>query len=522
MTWRILFLFTLVSLKSQANVIVENFTSQQQKNSSTAIWNQALGVIHPTLLVKDFQAPAGPVTSLAFDVGDGIDGAFDSTTYSNFGSVAGFLITIDALVHPVLNVTKFQLDTGYTLKTINGPLVIHSLSSVIIDGVIDCNGQDGFPAVAAIGGNPGLGKCAGLNGGRGGNASQSGFSGAPTVGLVSGGGGGIFSSVAAPGSGGGGGGAYAGNPGGSGLNSTPANNAGGSGGNGAAGADHQFSIISGSPGGGGGSGSSTQGGGGGGAGGGIIIIHAVGDVIINATGAILALGGNGGAANSGGGGGGGGGGSVKIFTPANLHLDSGTPINVSNGVGSIPTVANAGDGGLGSYGRTWDISATFTGLGSESHASGLLQLGTPEFSIGSPQYAVSKSYDTQFSLSSFKSISANTLSPDVNFEVAGSDDNFVSSDSGWISAASITTLQKKRYVKFKLILTNSNAATPTQVSDVYINYDLGILEEFQFKSAGCGRIQNESTSTKKFFLLVLLLLMPLLIAIKLKTIKTKK
>ena len=274
-----------------AATFTELFDTDTQRASSTttAIWNHELGYVHPTLLVRQLEAPGQAATSQTVVVSDGSDGPFDNTTYANFGTVIGFTITVDANVHPILKVTKFQLDNLYTLTAINGPLVIHSLSTVDISGSIDCSGAIGNPAVGAAGGTGGIGKCGGLSGGNGGSATVSGSGGLPLAGAVSGGGGGVYGATA-NGAGGGGGGAYAGNPGGPGINSAPAGSTGGAAGNGVTGANFEFTDLSGSPGGGGGSGSSTEGGSGGGGGGGTVVIHAVGNVSISGTGFILALG----------------------------------------------------------------------------------------------------------------------------------------------------------------------------------------------------------------------------------------
>lgn len=253
--------------QTQAGVLVEDFSSVTQKETSTAVWNFVSGVIHPTLQVTNYQAPAQLAASADFSVGDGHHGPFNPSTYANFGTVVGSTITIDASVYDKLEFSSFHLANTYTLTSINGPLVIYSLSDVLIDGTIECSGLPGGSAIGITGGVSGLGRCGGRNGGVGGNFQASGTQGLPTAGTVTGGLGANYVGVA-PGAGGGGGGAYAGNPGSNGQNSVPATNTLGAGGNGVAGANHEFTILNGSPGGGGGSGSNTEGGGGGGGGGG--------------------------------------------------------------------------------------------------------------------------------------------------------------------------------------------------------------------------------------------------------------
>lgn len=503
-----------------ASVLTESFSSAAQKDpASTAVWNLAAGVVHPTLQIANYTPPLGVPTTTDFDVGDGSHGIFQPSTYANFGAVVGSTITIDASVFPILKFSIFQLDSGYTLTSINGPLIIYSLSTVTIDGTILCSGDDGAPASGANGGAGGIGRCGGNFGGAGGNASADGTQGLPTAGLVVGGIGGNFVG-AGNGGGGGGGAAFAGNDGGAGLAGT-GGNTGGNGGSGTGGANHQFSNLAGSPGGGGGSGSNTQGGSGGGGGGGTVIIHAVGSVSISATGIILALGGNGGAAASGGGGGGGGG--VKIFSAVNVILIPGIPLYSADVTGGTGGGGGAGgNGGSGSFGRAWLISpAGVTGGGSESNPTSISPEGTIQY-VTTAQTAVSKSYDTGSSLTVYNSVTFNPVSNDVALQISGSDDNFVVDDTGWLNSSQVASLEKKRFVKFRLILTNSNSLVPTQISEVTVNYEPGTIEVFQFKS-GCGSIaRGTPLPGNQALLIMLLLLFPLLVAQKLKTVKAKQ
>jgi hypothetical protein len=464
----ILILLTAV-FEVKADVLTENFSTLTQKNSATAVWNIGLGIVHPGLQVSNYKVVGFPAVPLAnFSVGDGSDGPFSPATYANFGTVSGSTITVNANTHPALNVTSFQLANGSTLTAINGPLIIYSQTTVQIDGTINCDGAPGIPGTVS-GGAGGPGFCGGGTGGNGGNSATSGLSANPVAGSVTGGHGGVYSGIGG-GAGGGGGGAFAGNDGSSGLNSSPATNTGGAGGSGSAGANHDFTVLDGSPGGGGGSGSNTEGGGGGGGGGGTVVIHAVGNVTISATGLILARGGPGGASLSGGGGGGGGGGSVKIFTAGNLELNTGTDVDVTGGVGGTPVSGTAGAGGTGSYGRTWLNYSTFSGTGSESNPSLLQQVGVIEYNTVS-QTVVSNSYDVSSTTVLYNSVSTDTTSADIGIEVAGSTDNFSTNDTGWLPLSNLSTLNSHRYFKFRVTLINSNATVPTTFSSLNVDYN---------------------------------------------------
>lgn len=505
------------SLSAHAGVFTETFTSTTQKASSTLVWNFELGYLHPELQIIGYRNSSQPVASqTTFSVSDGSHGSFEPSTYSRFGTVVGNHITVDANQFPVLKVTRFYLDSTHTLSSVNGPLIIHSLSTVDIDGTIQCFGENGSPAVGTTGGAGGIGRCAGFAGGQGGNATASGTNGSSLSGTSIGGSGGVYNSTSPQSGGGGGGGAgYVSNPGTAGANPVSGTNTGGAGGTPKSGLDHGFEILVGSGGGGGGSGSNTEGGGGGGGGGGTVIIRAVGAVTISTTGAILAYGGNGGSANSGGGGGGGSGGNISIFTPTTYHCALPNIVIVSGGSGAIPIIAGAGDGGAGSFGRTWDVGI-FSGAVGETHGSSLAVDGTVGFVSGTAQTAISKSFDTQSTLVTYQSITANPTNSSISFEVAASNDDFTNDDSGWINANLITTLVKKRYIKYRIIVNNSNATTPTLVDDVFINYEIGIKEDFSFKSSGCGIVKNSSPQNFQW-LVTLFLFFPMILAWRLRT-----
>lgn len=511
LSWLILFF----SLSANARVINESFTSTANKDSSTLVWNTELGRLHPSPLVYDYGATGTSHTT--FSVSDGSDGAFEPSTYAQFGTVVGNHITVDANQFPVLKVTRFHLDASHTLSSINGPLVIHSLSTVIIDGVITCNGNNGSSAAGGSGGSGGTGRCGGFSGGAGGAAGASGNDGLPTTGTITGGLGGLFSG-AVSGAGGGGGGSYydSSNQGEAGYNGTITNLGGA---NGACTNDDEFINFNGSGGGGGGTGSGSEGGGGGGAGGGTVVIHAVSSVVVTAGGSILATGGDGGSGISGGGGGGGAGGNIRILTPATLDVQAGGTISASHGLGANSTsqVAPNGKGGFGAPGRTWLGVGTLINNGSITN-NVITSDGLAGFVSGTVQTATSRSFDTGSNLVSYQSIAADSASSDITIQVSGSDDNFVTDDSGWINAAAISGISKKRYIKFRLSLNNSDALNPTFVDDVNITYDPGIQENFSFKSSGCGLVKNMPPDSLPW--VVSLLLAPLLLAWQLRKPKT--
>lgn len=517
----------LFSATGYAESFSENFSTTTRLNSASAVWNLASQTLHPTPQVTGWRVNGGDTpTNTIIEVGDGSHGAFGPTTYTNFGTLTNGTLFVNAAQFPALRVTSFELAENDTLVAVGGPLVIYSQSTVSISGTIQCSGTD------AQGQNAGQGRCGGGNGGDGGAAASSGTDGFPRSGSVRGGLGGSYLGVAS-GSGGGGGGSFAPSNGSAGVDSnSPPTNLGGTGGTSTI--DHAFTGLGSSGGGGGGSGSNSESGGGGGGAGGTVVIHAVGDITLAATGSILARGGSGAAANSGGGGGGGAGGSVKILTPARITLaPAGTPINVAGGASGTPAVGTAGAGGSGIYGRTWLLASTFSGSGSESHPTLLSSIGTLEYTTGVSQTAESKSYDTGSNFPVFQSITSTPSSSEVSFEVAASSDDFATDDSGWISASLLASLQNRRFIKFRVAITNSNATAPTTLSLITLNFALERQKEFSFTStSSCGSVRGAELfvktasmpSTSAFsdmanvISIVLLLLLPLLVAIACKVL----
>lgn len=530
---KILIAGLLFSLQAQSSVLTEEFSTLTNidTGTTTAVVNVESGVVHPTLEIN-YRVYSSDATysTQAVDIGDGSDGIFDLSTYSSIGTVDGSNnITLDASGGRIFKFKRFQLNAGYTLTSINGPLVIYSQSTAVIDGDILCYGNDGSISSGATPGNGGVGRCGGKNGGNGGAPGASGTSGDSSSASVTGGGGGVFNGDT-NGSGGGGGGSYAyGSSASAGANAVT--NTGGSAGLTSANLD--FTILTGSSGGGGGSGSNigtASGGGGGGAGGGTVIIHATGDVTIS--GFIKAYGGKGGNSTYGGGGGGGAGGSVSILTAGKLTLSASGQINADLGLRGTTTNTPIGDGGNAATGRTWDEAGSYNYVGSESPASNLDNPGdNPGLLVGSQAVryvttsvlVTSKSFDTASNSPTYNSISTSPVTAEATLEVAGSNDNFASDNTGWLSSSSISSLNSKRYVKFRMTLTNSNDASPTQITSVSVNYTPGtsttntiLKENFEFKS-GCGMISSNNSDPREGFVSFLsLLLLPLVLALRLR------
>lgn len=502
--WILIYL-SLALAPAKAAQLVEEFDTRDNYGTGTAVWNQAYSVLHPTLRVMNFKAG---FTALEFSVGDGSDGAFESGTYEKFsenGDVSGNIIRLNTDTHPILQVTRFDLAQGWFLVPVGSkPLIIYSQSYVFIQGEIWCNGEDGGDSSGTTPGTGGQGRCGGKSGGTGGAPTQAGQNGTDVSGSVTGGRGGHY----AVGSfvGGGGGGAWNTSLAAqSGPNSTASGGQAGS-----SSADPEFTNELGSAGGGGGGGGNTTAGGGGGGGGGIVIIHSVGDVWIGDSGQtygfIYAHGGNGGDADTGAGdagpGGAGGGGSVQVFSGTTINIYNNTAGSSRATPGTGGTNSSAATGANGGRGRSWFAAVNTNYVGSFLPASQAPVTGGNVEYNPTTQTIETASLDLGNTLATVTALDMNPVSADFVLEVAGSDDNFSSDNTGWTT--NLALLKEHRFVKFRVSITTSDVNTPTLFSSATITYDPGQRNEFDFKAAGCGVINAPPPPPMNTLLLFLL------------------
>jgi hypothetical protein len=491
----------------------ETFSSRATLDTGTAVWNQFLGMVHPTLEINNYEAAAVP--PIPVDVGDGSDGVFDPTTYANFsvgGVTPGNVITIDTDVHPVLKFTNFILEDPWKIIPVGSkPLIIYSLGDVIIRGEIHCQGGNGTAAAGATPGTGGTGRCGGKNGGDGGAVGGAGQSGVDASGAVTGGEGGAFSGGLA--TGGGGGGSWNTQSGSSMTAGDGVNSSALSGGRGGSNfSDPEFTTLLGAAGGGGGSGDAGAAGGGGGAGGGLVVIHTVRDFILGdpldtTIGYIYANGGDGGAgAASGGGGGGGGvfvvaGGAIEIY---NTDAASASQANVGSPLGT--------SGGLG---RSWFVSQSWKPAGSLGSYTPSedppvdTSTAIVQFSAAA-QEVVTRTVDLGSTILDLQNLATVPVSADFQIFLRGSTDNFAADDTGWTTT--LSDLVGKRYVKIRAVITTSNVNTPTMLSEVSFDTTLADAEtSFRMKAAGCGRVDASvpPPSSGSISLALLCLLLPL-------------
>jgi hypothetical protein len=480
----LLFLFPFCA---GAAALTETFASRSTLASGTAIWNQALGQVHPTLQVVDYEASW---SAIPVDLGDGSDGAFELSTYASFsagGDLSGNKIRIDTDAHPVLQFTSFRLEQGWTIEPVGSrPLVIYALGDVIILGTIDCSGADGGNGGATPGAG-GLGRCGGGSGGGGGALGQNGAAGVSPDGTIAAGGAGTFNSGAnTPGMSGGGGGGWSTNPtaGALGANAGTSFN------------DPEFDDALWGGAGGGGGAASNMGGGlngaGGGAGGGAVIIHAGRDVnlgepssnygLIDVNGGI-----GGGTGNQAGAGGGGAGGSVLVFAGGTINVynnDAAGASRALSGLGGTNSLGN--NGGNGGMGRSWFASRNYNGVGfytpaEQSPVNDFPHLGVVQYDPAS-LYVISRPVDLQSNFTQVLSLTVTPASADFKLEVAGSADGFAADDTGFTE--NVNAVSGKRYLRFRLTLAGGNDAADEAVIALLV----GERDEFNLQSAGCGRV----------------------------------
>lgn len=525
MTTKAALLILVFSVSAGAAQLSETFSTRDNYASGTAIWNQALGKIHPSLQVVDYKT--GYTTPLAVDVGDGSHGSFDVSTYAKFsvgGDISGNKIRFDNSTYSILKVTSFHLANGWVLEPVAAkPLIIYSLSDIRIEGEIWCHGDVGGTPLGTIPGAGGSGRCGGARGGDGGNggaataaAGSNGQSPDPSIGFgqrgtgtsgMSGGGGGSSAIVTfAP---------------------TAGSNGGGAGTNSA---DPEFTNTFGSAGGGGGAGNTAGAAGagaGGGGGGGTVILHAVGDINIgespsSATGLIKTYGGDGGSTTgNGGAGGGGGGGGVLAFSGGTINIYNNVAANASDASrGQGGTSALPSTGGLGGDGRSWLMSVNYNIVGNytpgEQAPLDTIN-GKVEFSAAS-QNVISRVFHIESNFATFNSVTSSPTSADYVVAVAGSNDNFVSDDTGFTS--DLSQLTNKNYFKFRVTVTTSTPANPTMLDELAINYTPGLREKFDMKAAGCGRVDAGAGPNGPLTLLPFLFAMVAILAVRFRFSKS--
>jgi hypothetical protein len=486
-------LIFFISMSVSAAELSEDFSSLSDFVSGTAIWNQALGKVHPTLQVVNYDdgTTGNPVppTPIAVDVGDGSHGVFDVSTYSRFsvgGDVSGNKIRFDTSAYPILKVTSFHLAPGWVLEPVgSNPLIIYSLSTISIEGEIWCQGNIGGTPLGSIPGAGGRGRCGGGDGGDGGSGATGNDGITPNASIGSGKGG------TSAGMSGGGGGAWS--------TAFPATAGSNGGVAGTSTSDPTFTNNYGGAGGGGGSGNGGDAGAGGGGGGGTVILHAVGDISIgtapsSSTGFIYVHGGDGGTTTgTGGAGGGGGAGGIQVFSGATIHIYNSDIVhptgNAERGTGGTSTSSN---GGLGAAGRNWFSSVTYNSAGGyySPGEESPLRPGAIEYNAAT-QFVVTRSFDVQSSFPEYAPITTTPASADFAIEVAGSNDDFASDDTGFTTNFSL--LKNKRYVKFRASITTSNVNTPDMLDTVTITYTPNQRENFEMKAVGCGRVGGSSS-----------------------------
>jgi hypothetical protein len=487
-----------------------NLTDTNLIESSSLVINSQLGGVHPPLQVLNYNNP----NTLTVEVGDGRHGPFNINTYAQFsvnGDLTGNRITLDVNEFPVLQVTDFTLEQGWILEVEgDGPLIIYSLSDVKILGEIWCHGEDGQDATGSTAGAGGRGRCGGADGGSGGAPGADGTDGFDVSTAVTGGQGGNGGGAAV--SGGGGGSWNTTTPPGAGTN---ASMAGGSEGDSLT--DPEFTTIAGGAGGGGGSGSLTDAGAGGGGGGGGVIIHAVNDFHLGEEpssnyGRILASGGRGGDSDAAGGaGGGGGGGSVRILVGGNIEMLNtlGVGAGVANlgaGGSNVPTDS----GGNGGPGRNWYSSTlggynTILGVGGGYYTppEETIAPGDVQF-VQTPQQVETRSLDLRNTRPQVLAVSTVPESSDFAVEFKGSEDDFQEDDTGWTT--DVSALAGKRFLKVRVIVTNSSPASPTLLTGLQVRYTPGILSEYEFTATSCAHVNWPTSRKGSFFLLLPLLL----------------
>ncbi len=474
---KILLPFLLISAATFA--LSEEFaTLDHFDSSSTAVWNLESHQVELPLKVDRTQSDGLSQENESVLIGSGKDGAFTADTLSQWDLLSGSVANQVTLSGDrVYEFTSFTLPAGFTLKCAgSGALQIRVQGNVIIAGIIDMRGSTG---AGGIGGTASCGGAAGGDGGVGGNGSRG---SSAKNGIEGGGAGGVGS----------------GNDGAGGGHINDGQDSGAASGGNSYDTFWADDLLGGSGGGGGAANGGTNGGGGGG-GGGALRISTGGDLHTTSTGKILGNGGGGEVAAGAGDGGGGAGGEIVLFGGTRL-INEGL-IDISEGTG---TTANGSFGTGWFTTRTpWTLADLLPGLDADG--------GNLSADDGRILYTASSSqiltlpYDTGLPDPHYTSFTAEeTLSGGtIEYAIAGSDDNFQSDDTGFVSSNDLSMIQGKRYVKFRILLQGSSPTASPTVKKVSLN----IFEPtFRYRAAACNAVHEGKDASQVFWLIYLLAL----------------
>ena len=508
----------------------QNFDNKNQYSSSSLVWNVSTQTLHPPLKVNDYFE--GSFQDLNFDIGDAKHGIFNSSTYQdwdNDGDISDKIITVNTDTYPSLEFESFNLLSGWTLQPEGSePLIIRVQGHVVIDGTIDCSGENGQAVTSdqsqvALGGTA---RCGGGDGGRGGTDNgvspvlpQAGGNGGASV---TGGSAGSQQAMVDGGDGAGGGGAYSQNLTDADNGVRPPASTGGS--KGTNFEDNAFQETGGGSGGGGGfyyTGSDTANhsrGGGGGAGGGVIYIYSGGNITLSSSAKITANGGEGGGGNlKAGGGGGGAGGSILMFAGGEIFLNTAQVVALGGDGGTTL----GGNGGAGATGRTWITDGVGgdgpTGSG-DNPVSLLAAIGSVNYQTGSFQ-AESVTIDSYNSFPQFVSVeTTGTIQSgdQVLFDLSSNkSNNFV---ANWSESSTVIGVKLDRYFKYRIRITSNNENTPSTLESVKFNFNAYVLSDFDM-TTGCGSM-NQSGGGLLWFLILLPLFALVVVKLNLQTHKS--
>lgn len=166
----------------------------------------------------------------------------------------------------------------------------------------------------------------------------------------------------------------------------------------------------------------------------------------------------------------------------------------SNGVDS---------GGTGGKARNW-----FSSKGYNTEGTGFYQPAEQTISPGVVEYRTSRQsaesivFDLRNTLANVQAVQILPSSSEVSWEVSGSEDNFQKDDTGWTTDLSL--LKQKRFVKARVFIESIDGNNPATIESVNILYEPGNRTQFDFESAGCGKISTTKPPGGSFFLLFLL------------------
>lgn len=180
-------------------------------------------------------------------------------------------------------------------------------------------------------------------------------------------------------------------------------------------------------------------------------------------------------------------------------------IRATGGAGGSATATAGGDGGVGRQGFLRIVNAQDNGYvgGDEDPPPFTPNFGQVRFDISGSTVLLSKSYDIRNTAPTYTSTALSGTFPaatTTTLEWAGSSDNFVSDNTGFVTTSNLAALAGKRYVKFRATLSTTSVSQSPDIRAITLDYTPRKQVTFTFGLAGCARVGSGAGANPRAWL----------------------